>query len=114
MRISDWSSDVCSSDLLTLVTDAGEQLLKPGMAAGFPADKGDGHHMVNKSKAWAVYLEVGNRSLAAEVVYPDIDLALTAARHGKQHYTNKNGAPYRRHAPPPLFNKTRRPWRPGN
>ncbi|HEY9538356.1 MAG TPA: cupin domain-containing protein [Kiloniellaceae bacterium] len=79
---------------LTLVTDAGEQLLKPGMAAGFPAGKGDGHHMVNKSKAWAVYLEVGNRSLEDEVVYPDIDLALTAARHGKQHYTKKNGEPY--------------------
>src|SRR3546814_3818727 len=77
------------------------------MAAGFPAGKGDGHHMVNKSKAWAVYLEVGNRSLEDEVVYPDIDLALTAARHGKQHYTKKNGEPYCGAVHPPLFNSSR-------
>src|SRR3546814_13490653 len=77
------------------------------MAAGFPAGKGDGHHMVNTSKAWAVYLEVGNRSLEDEVVYPDIDLALTAARHGKQHSTKKNGEPYGGAVPPPLFHCSR-------
>jgi uncharacterized cupin superfamily protein len=32
----------------TLITDAGEQVLGPGMAAGFPAGKADGHHLVNK------------------------------------------------------------------
>src|SRR3546814_8441250 len=89
MRISDWSSDVCSSDL------SGEQVLKPGMAAGFPAGKGDGHHMVNNGKDWAVYLEVGNRSLDDEPTYPDIDLFLTSGRHGKSRFTKKNGEPYR-------------------
>jgi len=79
---------------LTLITDGGEQKLKPGMTAGFPAGKGDGHHLVNKSKNWAVYLEVGSRSLEDEVVYPDIDLALTNSRHGKQRFTKKNGEPY--------------------
>jgi uncharacterized cupin superfamily protein len=79
---------------LTLITDGGEQKLKPGMTAGFPAGKGDGHHMVNKSKGWAVYLEVGSRSLEDEVVYSDIDLALTNSRHGKQRFTKKNGEPY--------------------
>ena len=79
---------------LTLITDAGEQLLKPGMAAGFPAGKGDGHHMANKGKDWAVYLEVGNRSLDDETTYPDIDLFLTSGRHGKQRFTKKNGEPY--------------------
>lgn len=79
---------------LTLITDAGEQTLKPGMAAGFPAAKGDGHHLVNKGKAWAVYLEVGNRSLDDEVSYPDIDLFLTSGRHGKGRFTKKNGEPY--------------------
>src|SRR3546814_11609107 len=59
---------------LTLTTDSGEQVLKPGMAAGFPAGKGDGHHMVNNGKDWAVYLEVGNRSLDDETTHPDIDL----------------------------------------
>jgi len=79
---------------LTLITDGGKQVLKPGMAAGFPAGKGDGHHLVNKGRNWAVYLEVGSRSLEDEVVYPDIDLALTNARHGKQRFTKKNGEPY--------------------
>jgi uncharacterized cupin superfamily protein len=59
---------------ITLVTDAGEQILKPGMVAGFPAGKADGHHLVNKSKRDAVYLEVGDRSSGDEVDYPDIDL----------------------------------------
>jgi len=79
---------------LTLITDSGPQLLKPGMAAGFPAGKGDGHHMVNNGKDWAVYLEVGNRSLDDETTYPDIDLFLTSGRHGKQRFTKKNGEPY--------------------
>lgn len=79
---------------LTLITDGGEQKLKAGMAAGFPAGKGDGHHMANKSKDWAVYLEVGSRSLEDEVVYPDIDLFLPNSRHGKRRFTKKNGEPY--------------------
>jgi uncharacterized cupin superfamily protein len=79
---------------LTLINDAGEQLLKPGMAAGFPAGKGDGHHMANKGQDWAVYLEVGNRSLEDEVIYPDIDLFLTSGRHGNRRFTKKNGEPY--------------------
>lgn len=79
---------------LTLITDSDEQTLKAGMAAGFPAGKGDGHHMRNDSNDWAVYLEVGNRSLDDEVVYPDIDLALTAGRHGKPRFIHKNGEPY--------------------
>ena len=35
----------------TLVTDAGETLLKPGMCAGFKCGTGDAHHLVNKGKA---------------------------------------------------------------
>jgi uncharacterized cupin superfamily protein len=79
---------------LTLITDAGEQLLTPGMAAGFPAGKGDGHHFINKGREWAVYLEIGNRSLEDEVIYPDIDLFLTSGRQGKRRYTNRKGEPY--------------------
>jgi uncharacterized cupin superfamily protein len=79
---------------LTLITDSGKQRLTPGMAAGFPAGKGDGHHMVNEGKGWAVYLEVGNRSLEDEVIYPDIDLFLTNGRHGKRRFTRKDGTPY--------------------
>jgi uncharacterized cupin superfamily protein len=39
-----------------LVTDAGETVLKPGMCAGFPKGKPDGHHIVNRSQADAWYL----------------------------------------------------------
>jgi len=75
---------------LALVTDAGEQILRPGMAAGFPAGTPDGHHLVNRSTAPATYLEVGDRVPGDEVHYPDADLFVDAEfvmRH-------KNGEPY--------------------
>jgi uncharacterized cupin superfamily protein len=34
---------------VTLVTDAGQKTLTAGMAAGFPAGKADGHHLINQS-----------------------------------------------------------------
>ena len=77
---------------VTLVTDAGEQILGPGMAAGFPAGVEDGHHLVNRSDRPAVYLEVGDRLAHDAVVYPDIDLL---ARKGPEGYafTNRKGEP---------------------
>lgn len=78
---------------VVLITDAGEQTLGPGMAAGFPAGSGDGHHLVNRSDADAVYLEVGDRTAGDEVDYPDIDMA---ARWfgGVRKFVRKNGTPY--------------------
>ncbi len=78
---------------LTLVTDAGEQLLGPGMAAGFPAGAADGHHLVNRSGGTATYLEVGDRSDDDEVHYSDIDLFLPK-RTGDPVFANKKGEPY--------------------
>lgn len=78
---------------VTLVTDGGEQVLRAGMVAGFPAGKADGHHLVNRSEAWAVYLEVGSRSDEDEAHYPDIDLALVR-RDGQWLFTHKNGDPW--------------------
>jgi len=75
---------------VVLVTDAGEQRLGAGMAAGFPAGKADGHHLVNRSAAPAIYLEVGDRGPGDEVHYPDADLFVDAnitMRH-------KSGEPY--------------------
>ena len=37
----------------TLVTDAGETVLRP---AGFPAGRPDGHHLVNRSDKPVLYL----------------------------------------------------------
>ena len=76
---------------LTLVTDAGEQTLGPGMAAGFPAGVMDGHHLVNRTSRPALYLEVGSRSPEDEVYYPDDDLFV--ARRDLV-FRHKNGEPY--------------------
>ena len=78
---------------ITLVTDAGVQTLGRGMAAGFPAGKPDGHHLVNRSAADAVYLEIGDRSPGDTAEYPDVDLALRLVE-GKLVFTHKNGEPY--------------------
>ncbi|MEO3428896.1 cupin domain-containing protein [Pelagibius sp. CAU 1746] len=79
---------------VTLITDAGAQVLTPGMAAGFPAGREDGHHLVNRGNASAVYLEVGGRSPEDSCHYPDIDLFLPAAADGNYRFTHKNGEPY--------------------
>ena len=55
---------------LTLITDVGEEVLTPGMAAGFPANEANGHHLVNRSNQDAVYLEVGDRTANDTVNYP--------------------------------------------
>ena len=78
---------------LVLVTDAGEQVLKPGMVAGFPAGKRDGHHMQNRGGRDALYLEVGGRIASDEADYPDIDLELKV-RDGEYVFQRKDGTPY--------------------
>jgi uncharacterized cupin superfamily protein len=79
---------------LTLVTDAGEQLLRPGTAAGFPAGKADGHHLINRTDRPATYLEVGTRrDDVDEVDYSDIDMAVRH-RDGAQMFVRKSGEPY--------------------
>ena len=84
---------------LTLVTEVGEQVLRPGMAAGFPAGRPDGHHLINRTERPAVYLEVGSRrDEVDECDYPDIDMAVRIV-DGRQMYVRKNGEPY---GPAPL------------
>jgi uncharacterized cupin superfamily protein len=78
----------------TLVTDAGETPLRPGMCAGFKAGTGDGHHLVNRTDEEVVYLEVGDRSAGDVVNYPDDDLVAVLDTEGKRRFRRKNGAPY--------------------
>jgi uncharacterized cupin superfamily protein len=75
---------------VTLVTDAGEQTLRAGVAAGFPAGSGDGHHLQNRTGAAALYLEVGDRPADDEVHYPDVDLFIA----GDGVFRHKSGEPY--------------------
>ena len=78
---------------VTLVTDAGEQLLTAGMAAGFPAGVEDGHCLINRSDSVAAFLEIGNRLLEDVGRYPDIDL-VAEKRDGRYRFTNRKGEPY--------------------
>ena len=77
----------------TLVTDAGETPLSPGMCAGFRAGTGDAHHLANRSGADVLYLEVGDRTPGESAVYPDDDLRYEAGPDGQGRYTRKDGTP---------------------
>jgi uncharacterized cupin superfamily protein len=80
---------------LVLVTDAGEQVLGPGTAAGFPAGKPDGHHVINRSQRDAIFLEIGDRSPGDEGEYPDIDMKWKNVDGGQRYvYIHKDGTPY--------------------
>jgi uncharacterized cupin superfamily protein len=74
---------------VVLVTDAGEETLRPGDCAGFKAGDEDGHHLQNRSQADVVLLEVGSRKADDAGDYPDIDLRFSA-----QGYTHKDGTPF--------------------
>jgi uncharacterized cupin superfamily protein len=78
---------------LTLIEDGGECVLKPGDAAGFKANSGNGHCLVNKNSSDAVYLEIGTRAKHERVDYPDVDLKAVRDDQGFR-YTHKNGEPY--------------------
>jgi len=77
-----------------LVTDAGETPLKPGMCAGFRAGSGDAHHLVNRTGCDVIYLEVGDRSVPDDVVYPDDDIRAAHDAAGKRIFRRKNGTPF--------------------
>lgn len=78
---------------ITLVTDAGEQVLQPGMAAGFAAGIDNGHHLINRTQAAVQYLEVGDRTAGDAAFYPDDDLQCTT-EEGVFRFTHRDGSPY--------------------
>ena len=78
---------------VVLITDAGEQRLAAGMAAGFPAGRRDGHHLVNRSDRPVRVLEVGTRATQDFGDYPDIDMTVEV-RDGSYRFLHKNGEPY--------------------
>ncbi len=77
----------------TLVPDAGDPQLRPGMCAGFRAGTGDAHCLVNRTDRPVVYLEIGDRSPGDSVAYPDDDLAAAMGPDGKWRYSRKDGTP---------------------
>jgi len=76
----------------TLVTDAGATLLGPGLCAGFRAGTGDAHHLVNRSAADVVYLEIGDRAPNDHVTYPEDDLVAWSGPDGAWQYSRKDGS----------------------
>jgi uncharacterized cupin superfamily protein len=76
---------------LVLITDSGEEILRPGDCATFKAQDPDGHHLVNRSNRPAKVLEVGNADPNDRCVYPDIDMV---AEPGVEGYSHRDGSPY--------------------
>ncbi len=79
---------------VVLITDAGEELLRPGDCAGFKAGDRDGHHLQNRTDRDAVVLEIGSRKIEEdEGDYPDIDMRFLKGGGG---FVRKDGTPYPR------------------
>jgi len=76
---------------ITLIEDGGETLLRAGDCAAFPKGTGNGHHLINRSSATAVYLEVGSRDRRDLTTCSDIDM-MSSNADGR--FVHKDGAPY--------------------
>ena len=71
----------------TLVTNEGETTLGAGMVAGFPADSGNGHHIVNRSATVVRLLEIGTRTREEIAHYSDIDMTYREDARGEGYFT---------------------------
>lgn len=76
---------------LILVEDEGETLLTAGDCAAFPKNSGNGHHLINRSKETAVYLEVGSRSSEDVITCSDVDM-VSPSSDGR--FFHKDGTVY--------------------
>lgn len=76
---------------VTLIEDDGETVLHGGDCAAFPKGTGNGHHMINKSSAVAVFLEVGSRNPHDVIICSDIDM-MSSSADGR--FVHKDGSPY--------------------
>ena len=76
---------------VTLVTDTGEEILRPGDAAGFKAGDRDGHCFQNRSTKPVVIMEIGTRNEADVAYYSDVDMVSLPGSPG---YAHRDGTPY--------------------
>src|SRR5260221_14653981 len=74
---------------VVLVTDAGEEVLRAGDAAGFKANDPNGHCLQNHSREDAIVLEIGTRAAGNSAYYSDIDMMTQSGA-----YTHRDGTPY--------------------
>ncbi|WP_250511412.1 cupin domain-containing protein [Caballeronia sp. GACF4] len=75
---------------LVLIEDEGETMLRAGDCAAFTKGTGNGHHMINRSREMAVYLEVGSRAWPDLTTCSDIDM-MSANADGR--FVRKDGSP---------------------
>lgn len=75
---------------VVLHSDAGEQVLRAGMCAGFPAGCGDAHRFLNRSGEDVLLLVVGDRTEGDVVSYPDVDMHLKRS----EGFFRKDGTKY--------------------
>jgi uncharacterized cupin superfamily protein len=78
----------------TLINNAGARDLAPGMCVGFKAGDGNAHHLVNRSDADVVLIEIGDRSTGDEVDYPDDDIQWGVGPDGQRGFLHKDGRPF--------------------
>ena len=78
---------------VVLVTGDGDEVLAPGMAAGFKAGLKDGHCLQNRSDRDCLILEVGTRDPEDVGHFTDADIVAYAGGTPAM-YTDRNGVPY--------------------
>ena len=78
---------------VTMVTDAGEEVLHAGDAAGFKGGDPDGHCLQNRSDSDATVLEIGSRIDNDGAFYPDIDLIVPEDKKPAI-YAHRDGSAY--------------------
>ena len=76
-----------------MVTDAGEEVIRPGDCAAFPAGVADGHHFINRSGAEARFLVVGTKAPREVATYSDVDL-MVVVEGSAATFTRKDGSAY--------------------
>ena len=80
---------------LILVTDEGEQTMRPGDCAGFKAADPNGHCFQNRTSEDVTILVVGSRIDTDEGRYPDIDMVALPGRYqGRGGFRHKDGTPF--------------------
>ncbi|MGL4309867.1 MAG: cupin domain-containing protein [Paracoccaceae bacterium] len=73
-----------------MVTNDGEEVMRAGDCAAFPANTPDGHHFMNRSNAPARFLVVGSKAKREVATYSDVDLRVELAS-GKARFTYWDG-----------------------
>jgi uncharacterized cupin superfamily protein len=80
------------SGKMVLIDDHGRHDFLPGMCAGFKANNGNGHHIINETKESASFLVVGTRSETEVANYSDVDMHGLKTPNGFV-FTRKDGSP---------------------